>query len=256
MGKSNHIAVWDATYKKLKGKEFLWSDIPEIEDFVAMALEEKAVRILDAGCGDGKNLSELIRFSQFYCVGCDNSPSALKVCEREVSNRNKKLIKNGKIDEKRLHEFCLIECPLHRMPFLDNHFDATICIDVINHNTEPYKIFEELKRVVKSNGLIYFSLFNIEDEIISSNQHKDEMMQIQGGIKDREYIYSFKNSNGEVIDYYFRFLHVDEVEDFLEPTGLKIIDKRVKLWKNPPHPHFRSYEHSHCNIMVTTRNIK
>ncbi len=253
---SNNFSEWDATYRKLKDDEVLWSSIPEIEDFIPRATQENAMRILDAGCGDGKNLAALIRVPQFYCVGCDSSPAALRVCERETVKRTQEFIEKGVIHKNRQHEFCLVECQLEKMPFLDSNFDAAICIDVINHKREPYKVFDELKRVVKKGGLIYFSLFNIEDEIISSEDHKDEMKPIQNGIKDREFIYSFKNYNGQVIDYYFRFLHESEIESFLKPTGLEIIEKKVKNWNNPPHPHFRPYKHNHCNHMVLCRNKK
>ncbi len=250
----NCNSEWEDTYKKLIDNEVLWSQNPEIEDFVSIAREESVIRILDAGCGDGKNLAALIRVPEFYCVGCDSSPSALQVCQKEVILRNKELIKYNNLTKERVQEFCLIQCPVEKMPFIDNHFDAAICIDVINHNRNPYKIFDELKRVVKKNGIIYFSLFNIEDEIISSEAHKLEMKQLSDGIKRREYIYSFKNGDGEIIDYYFRFLHENEIDDFLAPTDLEIIDKKVKLWHNPAHPHFRPYKHTHCNHMIIARN--
>lgn len=255
--KQNGIASeWDATYKKLTNDEVLWSIIPEIEDFIVLARKEKAIRVLDAACGDGKNLADMVRIPEFFCVGCDSSPSALNVCQREVIIRNKKNVEYGLLDEKRVHNFCLVECQLEDMPFPDDHFDAAICIDVINHSREPYEIFNELKRVVKKNGLMYFSLFNIEDEIISGDKHKDEMKPMPGGIDGREYIYSQKNSDGDTIDYYFRFLHENEIDDFMAPSGLEIIEKKVKIWINPPHPHFRNYEHAHCNHMVIARNKK
>ncbi len=208
MSRKNKLAItseWDATYKKLANDEVLWSTIPEIEDFIVLARKDNAIRVLDAACGDGKNLAEMIRIPEFFCVGCDNSPTALKLCQREVIMRNKRFIEYGLLNIKRLHNFCLVECQLEDMPFPDDHFDAAICIDVINHNREPYKIFDELKRVVKMNGLLYFSLFNINDEIIRSYKH--EMVEVSGGVDGREFIYSHKNSNGDHIDYYFRFLH-------------------------------------------------
>lgn len=247
---------WDATYKKLSHDEVLWSETPEIEDFIPIARQEDVIRILDAGCGDGKNLSALVRVPEFYCIGCDSSPTALQVCQREVVNRNQKYIEYGLIEDKRLHDFCLVESSVEKMPFPDNHFDALVCIDVINHNRNPYQIFDEIKRVVTNNGLIYFSLFNIKDDIINSDKHKHEMKPLDGGIKDREFIYSFTNTDNKNIDYYFRFLHEDEIDEFLKPTKFKILDKKVKYWKNQPHPHFRDYEHTHCNHMITVRNVK
>jgi SAM-dependent methyltransferase len=253
---SSQHSEWDKTYKKLHGDEVLWSKAPEIEDFIPFAKNKNVVRMLDAGCGDGKNLSALLQQTDFYCIGCDTSSTALKICEREMLARNKDLINAGKLSERRLREFCLVNTALENTPFLDDHFDAAICIDVINHNREPYKIFHELSRIVRNNGLIYFSLFNIEDEIIQDEKQRKNMMPIPGNLSEREFIYSFVNGEGKQEDYYFRFLDIGEVEEFMAPTGLHIINKKVKLWSNPPHPHFRPYAHTHCNIMVTARNIK
>lgn len=250
------VSEWDNTYKKLDKDEFLWSDIPEIEDFIPLARDEKAVRILDAGCGDGKNLSALIREPEFHCVGCDSSETALQICERTVLRRNAELVRNSRMPERRLRNFCLIESPLENMPLLDSFFDACICIDVINHNRYPYDIFKEISRVVKKNGLLYFSLFNIEDEIITDDNQRKNMKPVTGGIENREFIYQFLNSDGIQTEYYFRFLKEDEIDEFLAPTAFEIIDKRVKVWRNPPHPHFRPYEHSHRNFMITARNKK
>ncbi|MBK7377767.1 MAG: class I SAM-dependent methyltransferase [Ignavibacteriales bacterium] len=247
---------WEQTYSKLADDEILWSTFPEIEDFIPFAKKENVVRVLDAGCGDGKNLCALVKEQEFFCVGLDSSPSALQVCQREILHRNKQFVTEVKMTDKQINRFCLVPAPIEKMPFLDGHFDAAICIDVINHNPDPYPIFSELSRVVKKNGLIYISFFNIEDEIITDERYKINMKPLENGIIGREYLYEFKNSNDETIQYYFRFLKFDEVEDFIKPTGLVVENKKVKFWKNPPHPHFRPYEHTHCNIMVLCRNTK
>lgn len=248
--------AWERTYRKLKGDEVLWSHFPEIEDFITLAKAADAKRILDAGCGDGKNLLALLMEPGFHCVGCDNSPSALRVCEREINRLNEKGMRDSRIQLQISTFACLILTALEDTPFLDDYFDAAICIDVINHNRNPYPILDELSRVVVRDGLIYFSLFNVEDEILTNPDYAQNMKPAKGGVKEREYVYEFINGEGSLEKYYFRFLHIDEIEEFLRPSNLSIIDKKVKLWENPPHPNFRPYKHYHCNIMVTAKNRK
>jgi SAM-dependent methyltransferase len=245
---------WERTYRKLRGDEVLWSSSPEIEDLLPPLRASRAKRVLDAGCGDGKNLAALLREPGLFCVGCDSSRTALEICEREVQKRNASQIEGGQLAEGRARELCLVHTQLADMPFLDGYFDAAVCIDVVNHNRDPYPLLAEVRRVVRPGGLVYLSLFNVDDDILQDPRSVLGMAPITGGIQGREFTYHFINGSGSVEEYYFRFLKVDEVPEFLRPTGLTILDVAVKHWWNPPHPYFRPYEHTHCNIMVMAKN--
>lgn len=72
----------------------------------------------------------------------------------------------------------LRECHLDSMPFPADAFDGLICIDVINHNPDPFRIFAEFRRVVRSKGLIYFNLFNTEDPIFGRDMEKIPLYQL------------------------------------------------------------------------------
>ncbi|MFN3581813.1 MAG: class I SAM-dependent methyltransferase, partial [Pseudomonas sp.] len=39
-----------------------------------------------------------------------------------------------------------------RLPFNDKQFDAVICLEVIEHVPEPFQVFNEISRVLKSGG--------------------------------------------------------------------------------------------------------
>ena len=250
------VSEWDSTYRKLKENEVLWSQNPEIEDFVPLLKKSRATRILDAGCGDGKNLVSLIQDEEFFCVGCDGSPTALRVCDRQVQKAVEQLATGGSLPKERMRHYCLVEAELARMPFLDDHFDAALCIDVINHNPNPFPILTELRRVVKPGGYVYLSLFNTDDEIVQDPKQKALMTEMPRGIRGREYLYEFVNGDMGSVRYYFRFIKAGEVDDFLAPAGFQLVEKHVKAWPNPPHPHFRPYPHTHCNHMVTLKNTK
>lgn len=48
------------------------------------------------------------------------------------------------------------------IPFCDGFFDYAFCVNVIDHTPNPDKMANEIKRVVKDGGLIYFEV-NFDD---------------------------------------------------------------------------------------------
>ncbi|XP_004515648.1 tRNA (carboxymethyluridine(34)-5-O)-methyltransferase [Cicer arietinum] len=100
--------------------------------------------ILDAGCGNGKYLG----FNQnCFFIGCDISPSLIKIC----------------LD--RGHEVLVADAV--NLPYRTGFGDAAISIAVLHHlSTENRrrKAIEELIRVVKKGGLVLITVWAVEQE--------------------------------------------------------------------------------------------
>lgn len=47
-----------------------------------------------------------------------------------------------------------------KMPFENESFDIVVCLETLEHVLYPYRVLEELKRVVKRNGLMILSMPN------------------------------------------------------------------------------------------------
>ena len=47
-----------------------------------------------------------------------------------------------------------------QLPFSDNSFDVVVCSHVYEHVPDPYKMFSEIHRVLKKDGVCYFSAGN------------------------------------------------------------------------------------------------
>ncbi|TYI76008.1 hypothetical protein E1A91_D06G047200v1 [Gossypium mustelinum] len=100
--------------------------------------------ILDAGCGNGKYLG---LNSSCYFIGCDISPSLIKICAD------------------RGHEVLVADAV--NLPYRTNFGDAAISIAVLHHlSTENRrkKAIEELVRVVKKGGLVLITVWAVEQE--------------------------------------------------------------------------------------------
>jgi SAM-dependent methyltransferase len=119
----------------------------------AIALPPGA-RILDAGCGSGRNMVELARYGTV--AGVEVSPESAKVArERDLGE--------------------VVEGSIDAMPFAEDSFDLAVCLDVIEHLEDDHAALVELRRVIAPGGALlvtvpaYPWLWSSHDTI---NQHR------------------------------------------------------------------------------------
>jgi ubiquinone/menaquinone biosynthesis C-methylase UbiE len=131
-----------------RGRRRIVSDAIEALDRPAGA------RILDAGCGSGRNMVELARFGEV--VGVDPAEySVARARERGVGS--------------------VVQAGLEQLPMGDDEFDVVACLDVIEHLDDDVGALRELSRVTKPGGHLlvtvpaYPSLWSHHDEV---NRHR------------------------------------------------------------------------------------
>lgn len=111
-------------------------------------------RILDAGCGTGRNLREFASLGEL--VGAEPSASALEFCRAKGTTN-------------------VIQASAAELPFADREFDAVFAFDVLEHVEDDGAAFAELHRVTRPGGLLvatvpaYQWLWSQHDE---SHDHK------------------------------------------------------------------------------------
>jgi len=89
------------------------------------------LRVLDAGCGTGRNMLE---FGPLGSVaGVDSSPDAIEFCRR----RGVPGVHEGQIE---------------RLPFADGAFDLILATDVLEHLRDDHAALAELRRVAAPGG--------------------------------------------------------------------------------------------------------
>jgi SAM-dependent methyltransferase len=90
-------------------------------------------RVLDAGCGSGRNMVDLARYGEV--TGVELSPaSATLARERHVGE--------------------VVEGSVMDMPFAAGSFDLAVCLDVIEHLEEDRGALRELRRVLAPGGAL------------------------------------------------------------------------------------------------------
>jgi SAM-dependent methyltransferase len=112
-------------------------------------------RLLDAGCGTGRMLSELDRSGT--ALGIDLSDEALRFCRERDHAR-------------------VVKASLLELPFPDAAFDVVTALDVLEHVADDVGALRECRRVLKPGGRMFIFvpayrwLWSLQDEI--SHHHR------------------------------------------------------------------------------------
>jgi SAM-dependent methyltransferase len=121
-----------------------------LESVIAGLVLPPHARILDAGCGSGRNMVELARYGSVTGVELSQTSVAL-ARQREVGE--------------------VIAGSVLEMPFADHSFDLAVCLDVLEHLQDDLAALAELRRAVAPGGALlvtvpaYQWLWSHHDEI-------------------------------------------------------------------------------------------
>jgi len=188
--KPDQKEVWDVI--SVPWERYVVKRIPVVEEF----LENKNGKILDLGCGSGRNMikNENIKY---YAV--DFSPKQLKNAEKYAKDEgvNAEFFKSGADD---LSEF------------EDEFFDYGLFIATLHcleTSEERKKSVEEFYRVLKKGGEGIISVWNAEDPRF-------------GGLKGDSYL-SWKEKGVDYMRYYYLYSK-DELISLIEGSGFEILE--------------------------------
>ena len=111
--------------------------------------------VLDAGCGTGYGTRILADAGAERAVGVDIAPEALP----EESSSHTRFVVGDVRD----------------LPFADGEFDLVVCFEVIEHVEERDEVLDELKRVLRPEGLLLASSPNPEAYPAGNPHHVYEL---------------------------------------------------------------------------------
>lgn len=152
-------------------------------------IEDKKASILDAGCGNGKNMLFLKKLGFENIRGCDFSDSFIKLCQMKDLN-----VEFGNLLE---------------LTYKTESFDNIISIAVIHHlSTEEHRVqaIKELVRVLKKGGKILITVSSFEFPFYKKMETIKQDLMIpwknpKGDIIGIRYYYLFKENELEKICY-------------------------------------------------------
>lgn len=132
-------------------KKYLYADLYELEEkhwwhiakriackeIISRYLKKGRIKILDIGCGTGKNLAEFSKIGKVW--GIDNSPDAIKFCK----------------ERRQLSNVCLADA--EKTSFTKETFDLVTMLDVLEH-TDDSKTLLEVHRILKKRGFLLLTV--------------------------------------------------------------------------------------------------
>ena len=103
-------------------------------------------KILDAGCGFGGTLLNLIKnFPEAEGVGIDMSDPLLELAQQTAEAQG--------VEERVVFE----KADVQEIPYPDDSFDVVISTNVVHHVADPLAMLKELERVLAPEGMLYIA---------------------------------------------------------------------------------------------------
>lgn len=165
-----------------------------IYDFLEKQKNES--KILDVGCGGGRNMKVKIPEKNLNFYGIDQCEEFIKICTQDNLN--------------------CIKASMTNMPFQCNSFDSIISIASFHHlSTKERRIqaLKEMRRVLKDDGKILLSVW-------AQNQPESSK---------RKFIYGdnyvpWKSKEGIIQNRYYYIFEENEILNLFAEVNLKVVN--------------------------------
>ena len=217
----DYKAGWISAYERAN-TNVLWGTEPSsiLQDKVRQLKSLGAQRVLDAGCGDGRNLALLLQHG-FYTVGVDISMQAL----------GKALAKAQLQSEA---AFCLVRFDVEEIEslFPPSSFDAIVCWDTFGQLARPDHTLRGFRSLLRRGGYVLLNAYTDQDCSFGQGQQLSE---------------SAFRYEGTLFTFYSR----EALERIL--VGFESLEFSNLSWQDPPHAGFRPYPHEHNSWVVLGR---
>lgn len=112
---------------------------------------DQAARILELGCGEGRNLTYFIR-NAYDVWGIDNNPTALQLLRMMGRSLHRSFDKEK-----------FIVADITEIPFPPQSFDAIICSAVLHFSPSEEAFFaawDEMMKVLRKDGCMFLSMYS------------------------------------------------------------------------------------------------
>ncbi len=181
---------WEVVYQK---EGDLYQDVgSEIKKYSEIFKKNKFKRILDLGCGTGRNTIYLAQ-QGFQVYALDISKTGVEITKKKAQGLNVKFEVADMINT----------------PYQDNFFDAIVCLLTLSHGLlkDNQNAVDEIYRILKPNGMLMTELMSIEDKTCGKGK-KIEKNTFLGGMKDDPHMMHHYFTREEINQLFSKFTKV------------------------------------------------
>jgi ubiquinone/menaquinone biosynthesis C-methylase UbiE len=218
--------MWNDQYHLAhdKGSANLWGDphVPYAETAARRFAANSASVVLDLPCGDGRNLPPLSAGAPIL-LAADTSMNAMRIASQVAE-------KAGVRDK-----IVFLTGNAFSTGFLDDSIDGIYSWDLMGHLTKPGDALREFYRILRPGGSIISNVWTMNDcQVVDPN------VKLIG-----------RNEFVDHFGFYCKHYEREELDAMLADAGLTPAAVEVASWIDPPHAHYRTYEHQHESYVFT-----
>lgn len=173
---------------------------------------KKQSKVLDMGCAAGRHVILSAELGH-QAYGIDLSNNSFEICYKVAQNKNLKVN--------------LKQTSMENTGYTDAFFDAVICMAAICGN--PLKtqltIIQEIKRILKPNGIFLISFYGVNDGLYRIMQEKGKEIEDKTYTIPGQHYHPNLNSKEEIPDFLAHFYTIAEVKELLSCfSTVKVFD--------------------------------
>jgi ubiquinone/menaquinone biosynthesis C-methylase UbiE len=132
---------WKGLVKNMPKPYIEWFEIER--NYLSKLITQDA-NVLDVGCGDGRNIQDIVNISK-NITGVDHNPDYIEIAKGNFKDKKVKFLSCEAID----------------LPFDSNNFDFVICMATFgNFQDQKIQALKEMKRVLRPEGRLILSIFS------------------------------------------------------------------------------------------------
>jgi 2-polyprenyl-3-methyl-5-hydroxy-6-metoxy-1,4-benzoquinol methylase len=172
---------------------------------------QPGMKILDAGCGEGRNMVYFVR-NNFSIYGIDKDPAMVSMAKLIAQSNNRNFVVEN-----------IQAASIEENPFPDEFFDIILCISVLHFSNDAdhfMSLIESQARILKKGGLMYISMESDLVKEASLNSVKEAGEPRMSEVKFRmtsELVEKILSSNILVKNESVRTIHI---ENSIQVSGI------------------------------------
>ena len=166
--------------------------------------------VLDLGIGQGRNSIPLAELG-FNVTGVDYSTKCLEICKNTCNKLN------------------LVKSDIRTFDIEKDKYDMILSGYVLHflHKNDSYQIIKNIKNNIKNNGIVYISVFSLEDPKFSKHSTSSDFE-----ILDNNILHNLVN------DTYISFFSKKEILNLFSDFKTIFVSEEYCLEQNVETPHY------------------